>query len=77
MKVVSVRSEDVDYVRSQYDDGVSVVVDLTPYLLGPIFDPIRSDSAYLPKFASIPYSVVFFGQMARISLRKLWLRSGD
>lgn len=43
VKVVSVRSEGKNFVRLQYDDGVSIVADLAPYLRGPVFDAIRSD----------------------------------
>lgn len=59
MKVVSVRSQGVESVCLQYDDGVSVIVDLTPYLVGPIFDQIRTDARFFsevrvdPLFGSI------------------------
>ena len=32
-------------VRLQFTDGTAREIDLTPYLRGPVFEPIRNDSA--------------------------------
>lgn len=47
--MIRVRSvePDADYIlRLTFTDGTERVLDMTPYLLGPIFEPVRSDRAF-------------------------------
>ena len=43
MRVKSVESLKLFKVRLTFQDGTSKVIDLEPYLRGPIFEPIRRD----------------------------------
>lgn len=43
VRIKTVEPLELFRVRIQFADGIIKVVDLEPYLRGPIFDPIRND----------------------------------
>ncbi len=50
MDVTAVELIENQVVRLRFDDGAERVIDLEPYLRGPVFDRVRSDPEF---FASV------------------------
>ncbi len=45
VRIRAVTPLDEFFVRLEFTDGTETVVDLAPYLHGPIFEPLRTDPA--------------------------------